>query len=233
MNEMKKHLKKAIILLVSCNFLFIMGCVENDVPQNKFSNIAVGDIIEFGEYEQDGNLKNGNEEIEWRVLHVDETNALLISEYGLDNKPFNEEQENTTWEYCTLRKWLNDDFYNEAFTEEEQGQIVTAIHPVDGVPDEYANVTEDKVFLLTVNEAKKYFYNDDDRILIPTQAVKNRVGYWGFYDYERCSWWLRSSSWLRLDFAATVNNTGATLSGGVNVWHSGLVVRPVIWVSIE
>jgi hypothetical protein len=42
----------------------------------------------------------------------------------LDAKPYNEEDTSITWENCTLRKWLNDTFYNTAFTDSEKTKIV-------------------------------------------------------------------------------------------------------------
>ena len=68
-----------------------------------YSGIKVGDTIKLGTYEQDNNKSNGKEEIEWRVLDIDGNEALLISEYALDCKPYNEEYAEITWEDFTLR----------------------------------------------------------------------------------------------------------------------------------
>ena len=54
--------------------------------QNPYAGLQVGDMIEFGSYEQDNNEANGTEPIEWRVLDVSDGNPLLISVYGLDTK---------------------------------------------------------------------------------------------------------------------------------------------------
>lgn len=35
------------------------------------SSVQVGGIIKFGTYEQDGNISNGAEPIEWRVLTIE------------------------------------------------------------------------------------------------------------------------------------------------------------------
>ena len=85
--------------------------------------VSAGDIITFGRYEQDGNTVNDPEAIEWQVLEVEDGHALLISKYALDEKKYNEKYENVTWETCTLRAWLNGEFYNSAFSSEEKGQI--------------------------------------------------------------------------------------------------------------
>ena len=91
--------------------------------EEPLEEVAVGDVIEFGRYEQDGDKTNGEEAIEWRVLAVEDGKALIISEYALDAKPYNTEFVAITWEGCTLRNWLNDDFYKAAFSEKEQEWI--------------------------------------------------------------------------------------------------------------
>lgn len=86
----------------------------------KIKEANVGDIIYYGSYEQDNNISNGKENIEWRVLAKENNRILGISDKALDCKPFNETKENVTWRTCTLRKWLNDDFFNSAFSNAEK-----------------------------------------------------------------------------------------------------------------
>ena len=78
----------------------------------KNKNIKVGDYVNFGTYEQDNNTSNGKEEVEWLVLEVKDGKALIISKYALDCKPYNTGLTGATWETCTLRKWLNNNFIN-------------------------------------------------------------------------------------------------------------------------
>lgn len=89
------------------------------------SEAQVGDTVRFGSYEQDNDLNNGAEAIEWLVLDKQDGKLLLLSKDALDAKPYNEEDEDVTWETCTLRSWLNDTFYTTAFRQEEQGSIAT------------------------------------------------------------------------------------------------------------
>ena len=86
----------------------------------------IGYYITFGHYEQDNNLDNGKDTIEWQVLYLDRTNnrALVISRYALDCQPYNNENTNVTWETCSLRAWLNDEFLASAFSEDEQNYIL-------------------------------------------------------------------------------------------------------------
>ena len=123
-------------------------------------SVKVGDIIKFGHYEQDGNTANGKEEIEWQVLKVESDKVLVVSKYALDSKPYNTEWEDVTWETCTLRKWLNNDFKNAAFTSAEQAKI-----PIVNIANKNnpkyettgGNNTNDKIFCLGVEELELYF----------------------------------------------------------------------------
>ena len=89
------------------------------------AEVAVNDHVFFGHYEQDNDLTNGAEAIEWRVLKVENGEALLISQYALDSQPYNEKYAVALWSECTLRTWLNTDFYDAAFNDTEKQGIVT------------------------------------------------------------------------------------------------------------
>lgn len=114
-----------------------------------------GDYIVFGRYEQDGNLDNGPEPIEWEIVSEGDGRMLLVSRYILDYQQYNIEQTDVTWETCSLRSWLNDDFINTAFSNAERDQILeTTItnsdHPLSGT--EGGNDTVDQIFCLSVDE---------------------------------------------------------------------------------
>lgn len=125
-------------------------------PLLPFKICQVGDYIEFGTYEQDNDASNGKEAIEWLVLETQDDKILILSKYGLDCKAYNVDWEDITWETCTLRKWLNEEFINEAFTESEKLLIPTVTVSADrnpGYDTNPGNPTKDKVFLLSIDEA--------------------------------------------------------------------------------
>lgn len=127
------------------------------------SGVNVGDIIEFGSYEQDNNKNNGSEAIEWYVIDIENDYAILMSVYALDCKNYNDENESVTWETCSLRTWLNNDFYNEAFNADEKCIIrLTSLNnnsnPDSGISG--GNSTQDSVFILSYDEAVTYFNAD-------------------------------------------------------------------------
>ena len=180
-----------------------------------------GDYITFGTYEQDNNTANGKEDIEWLVLAKENKRILIISKYALDAKPYNNKRENVTWETCTVRTWLNGTFLNEAFSEAEQSIIQT---------------TEDKIFLLSVNEANEYFASDEARMCVPTAyAIANGARTIDDYKLEgasTCWWWLRSPG-LNQYYAANVGIGGGVISRGTHVRNDDGCVRPAMWIDLD
>ena len=88
------------------------------------SNSAIGEAVTFGSYEQDNDMGNNPEPIEWIVLDHQEGRTLLLSKYGLDGRWYNTDRVDVTWENCSLRRWLNTDFYNTAFDDTKKDMIV-------------------------------------------------------------------------------------------------------------
>lgn len=214
---------------------------EPDPPAHEEGSkeIKVGDVVTFGVYEQDNILSNGKESIEWQVLEVQDGKALVISKYALDCQSYNTEYESVTWETCTLRSWLNDDFLNAAFTTGEQTRIPTVTVSADKNPSYDTNpgkTTQDKVFLLSINEAYQYFSSDDARSCDPT-AYAIAQGCWTFDDtsssyYGNCWWWLRSPGDYQGN-AAFVGTAGWVLDSGYFVDHGSNAVRPALWIDLN
>lgn len=199
-------------------------------PVFDFGNVKVGSVIKFGNYPQ--NRRDKEEPIEWRVLAVEGGKALLISQYALDCKVYNEKYESTSWEKCTLRKWLNNDFINSAFSDTEQSLILLPRVTADKNPKCDTNQgfdTADKIFLLSAKEAEQYFKNNEDRKCNPTKfAVNNGAGQYN----GQCWWWLRSLGLLSLN-ATHVHAVGSVDYYGCNVDHNYGSVRPALWINLK
>lgn len=114
--------------------------------------------VKFGAYPQSDVSGNKKDAIEWIVLDRQGNKALLYSKYILDCKCYNNLLKNVTWETCDIRKWLNDSFYNKAFDNSEKSQIENT--NID-------SAANDKVFLLSEEEVRKYFGN----------GIKSEYGY--------------------------------------------------------
>ena len=192
----------------------------------------VGDLVAFGRYEQDNDLADGAEPIEWRVLDVLEDRVLLIARYGLDAQPYNAELKPVTWETCTLRAWLNRDFLRTAFTEAEQAHIVkTLLDNTDG-----GNDTADRVFLLSSLERERYIPDHDTALCAPTDYAIARGAYVNPAGHvtdgrEDGAWWLRSTGRTQTQAFGVFHVVDTDLLGdGVN-WNGG-IARPSVWVDL-
>jgi len=211
-----------------------LSSIERQLYMKALKNIKIGDTIKFGSYEQDNDLSNGAEEIEWIVLDIVNGKALVTSKYALDCQKFNEDYESSTWETCTIRRWLNSKFISTAFSEVEKGFISEEAVPADPNP-EYnthpGNDTIDKVFLLSAKEATKYFPTDADRNCIATEYA-NAQGAFLSENNVNCVWWLRTPG-KSPNRAAGVFNYGIIYSIGLEVNDYDNAVRPAMWIDIE
>lgn len=266
-----------VILCAGCLFyvcasLFYAGVMGT-------TQIESGTVM-FGSYEQDNDPGNGKEPIEWMVLdrNKETGQSLLLSKYILDVKPYNVQSEDVTWESCTLRKWLNEGFFDAAFSDEEKSKIAaahlqnpdtyvgfndqgkeTGNNSGEGITDlKYqvsgGNDTEDRVFLLNIDEVKRWlgdehYEGENGLIVYPnvqasgteyanTQGlIKNTINN-EEEETVRCWWWTRSSggydefsSSAVSDKSIFVNSDGYFFDMDVEWELCG--VRPAMWVNLE
>ena len=203
--------------------------------------IAVGGEYTFGSFPQTELGKNGTP-VQWIVLEMQENRALLISKYGLDARPYAANEENVTWENCSLREWLNGEFLNQAFTAEEQKAIL--LTEVDnsqqqGQDDSAGggNSTRDQVFLLSFAEANQYFNlqpltkNERSRAAATDYAARRgavRSTRYTTADGDPSGfWWLRSSG----NYAEVVDNDGGR--SYAHVLREEGMVRPALWLDLK
>ena len=205
--------------------------IPEEPVKSAAADLKAGDLVRFGHYEQDADLGNGAEAIEWRVLAVEEGRILVISRYGLDARPYEAEYGSTDWENCSLREWLNGYFFETAFSEQEQRkiqltQVVNETRGEDGA--DAGNDTQDHLFLLSYDESTSYFANITGKKAFATRFARGNGASVG----ERtgaCWWWLRSpgSSTYR---AATIRTDGGAHDSGDRVSHGTGAVRPAMWI---
>lgn len=202
--------------------------------KEQLKNIKVGSYINFGAYEQDNNTSNGKEDIEWLVLEVKDGKALVISKYALDCQPYNTSYTDVTWETCTLRKWLNNDFINAAFSANEKAMIPTVTVSADDNPyysTNPGNATQDQVFLLSITEVNKYFSSNSARQGEPTNCAVASGAYVNSSN-GNCWWWLRSPGYNQY-FVAYVNYDGDVYEFGDCVDNDSDAVRPALWIDLN
>ena len=197
------------------------------------SNISKNSTIKFGFYEQDNNTFNGKEDIEWLVLAKESNKVLVISKYALDCQKYNSTYTDITWEDCSLRKWLNETFYNEAFGEAHKKLIVKSTVSADKNPDysiSPGNNTTDNVFLLSIKEVNKYFGGNSARQCQGTACCYAHGAEKG--DNGNCLWWLRSPGQYSF-CAAAVGFDGSVNKSGYGVDHDYIAVRPALWINLD
>ena len=241
----KRNKKIAIITTpIVCAFIafmIVLNAMQNKndfiatYGQNvydKFGLVVEGKYIKFGAYEQDNNTSNGKEDIEWLVLEVKDGKALVISKYALDYKPYNTSRTDVTWETCTLRNWLNNDFINAAFSADEKAMIPTVAVPADENPEYSTNpgwTTWDQVFLLSITEVNQYLSSSSARQCEPTNyAVTNGAS----KSNSGSRWWLRSPGYSQ-NFAADVSRGGTVSEFGDYVDDDDHAVRPARWIDLS
>lgn len=199
---------------------------------NPFANLRVGGTVTFGSYEQDNNLGNGTEPIEWLVLDVQNGKALLLTKYCVDCILYNDTYRGwQPWSDSLYRAWLNDDFYMSAFSENERSYILSTYNVnsnnpqfgTRGGPD-----TWDYLFALSIEEVQSYLSRD--------QMKARPTAYTKAYGVEMnqkngCAWWWLRSPGEAESNAAIVWSSGVMEIAGIYVSYGACGVRPAIWVN--
>ncbi len=227
-----------VIAIIFCTLLLPM--IKNNLREKKgtdniqsIASAKVGSLVNFGTYNLDYDENNGEEDITWQVLEKDNGKVLLIAHKCIDTIPYNTKQISVTWEDCSIREWLNNDFYENAFCNSEKERILLTKLP--NIDDSYeqkiaGNDTDDKVFLLSINEALKYFETNYSRSASASKTAIFHGAYGNSQDAGQW-WWLRTPGFSTYN-ASSVNTSG-TIEYGRVVDNDEVCVRPVIWVDIS
>lgn len=186
---------------------------EVSVEEQSVAKHQVGDCIRFGQF-------NGRF-VKWIILDQKGDEYLLISKFGLECMPFNKTEGFTTWDGCTLRKWLNEDFYNNAFSRTEQEKIIR--HEVVASDNPIyrsfqGKNTNDKVFILNIKEYNQYFDIYNKWVCRLFSGI-----------LRQC--WLRNSG-NDNSRGAFIGRSGSIHAGGSKITSSRNAVRPVMWVKL-
>lgn len=196
------------------------------------------------------------EPLKWRVL--DASTGLVVCDSIIDSQAYNNyvlkadgyywgDSDKThyasNWEYSSLRAWLNDDFYNTAFSKTQQNRIKELTRENESTDSSKydSNPTSDKITLLSyydvVNTSYGFsFYGEED------DTTRQRKG----TDYAKCQglkvstsssysgtslWRLRSiigsdgatvvtASGCACDYYYSVNFTGSGVVPALNLTQS-------------
>ncbi len=197
--------------------------------------------VVMGSYLQ--NCQAKKEPIEWIVLKEEEHCCLCISKYLLDCKPYHDFSKNVTWQDCTLRNWLNHEFFMSAFSAEEREKILLSI-----VKNPVGN-TQDYIFLLSTDEVEELFDDEADdyvdyeeRGAVTTDYARSQ-GAWfldeGGEDGNKGTWWLRyygdflDKEEGKYDFISCVNFDGYIERAAQGVEETDCCIRPAFWLRTD
>ena len=183
------------------------------------------------------------EPIKWKILKEENGSALIVADLLLDSQDYYWSSSTSShlhnggtgysnnYKLSHIRQWLNDTFYNTAFTSVEKSIIQTtnvdnSLKSTGSQENKYVcDNTNDKVFLLSCSEAKTYL------AYFTAQGTEyaNSQGLHANYN-GTSNWWFRSPYY-----------NGASQVGGVEdsgyfyrdyVYSTKYGVRPAMWINL-
>lgn len=201
--------------------------------------MQVGEKILFGDFE-------------WNVLDIQGDRALLITEYIIEQRPYNNVYKETTWADCSMRQYLSGEFYDR-FTEADKLRICSVTnknsdnqwYKTNGGED-----TQDHIFLLSMEEIVcQYFGDSSEKLYNP----KKNQRYWFERKDQNNSrriarlennktqvwwWWTRTPGRVGVK-AVYVHGDGNIGIQGNNILKGNIAdgmctggVRPALWLKL-
>ena len=209
------------------------------ISQKVRRSMQVGDIISFGNYT-------------WKVLCTQDNRGLIITEYIIEQRSYNSDYVGITWENCSLRKYLNEEFY-EKFSMVDKARIMKVINKnsdnqwygIDGGED-----TNDKIFLLSMEEVVCQYFGDSSLKLFHPRT--NQRYWFERKDENNCKriaklidnteqvwwWWTRTPGRVKVK-AVYVHGDGNIGIQGNNILKGNISdgkctggVRPALWLKL-
>ncbi|MCL2063465.1 MAG: DUF6273 domain-containing protein [Candidatus Cloacimonetes bacterium] len=219
-------IKNKLFLILLTVFIMLSFGSCSDKKTTEPDNIKVGDIIQFGTYK-------------WRVLDIQSGKALVVSENILEFRLYHHEMGAITWADCSLRDYLNGEFYNSsAFSNADRNRIVQVTnvnennqwHDTNGGTN-----TLDMIFLLSIAEVVKYFGDSEQLANRPSgvpwindEYNNNRIATFN----GSVVWWSLRSPGLMTYLASNVHYDGYINLTGNHVYSFFGGVRPALWLSL-
>lgn len=190
----------------------------------------------------------------WRVLDMKDEKALILAEEIIEQRDYHNKPVDITWKDCELRRYLNEDFYNQ-LSKNDQERIIETVntnpgnlwYKADGGED-----TIDKIFLLSIDDVVRKYFGDSSRLL--DYPGKNQRYWFQRKDennmkrkstFLNCSWWW----WLRTPgknnrVAVYIHGDGniGIQGNGISKRNTNIIhrltndnrggVRPALWIKM-
>lgn len=180
------------------------------------------------------------ERIKWRVLQDEGDDLFLMADEALDCKRYHNQRGNVTWETGMLRGWLNQTFYNEAFSGREQADIIqqnviNEENPYTGIRG--GNNTRDFVYLLSFDEAINESYGFCSSFPHSSMSRRFQASEYAYRmgtevseDDGCCMWWMRSPGGTE-DGVVTVFSFGTIDHDDDSALYGNMGCIPVLHIS--
>lgn len=262
---MKKRLLIVLLAIIMC--FILTGCGKEKTNNGENSNQGekqqqdinnkdtivskVGETLGFGTKE--------NKNIEWQVLEIDNDTkkALIVTKNCIRLDVFNE-IDTAVWANSTIRTWLNEEFVKQFGSSETTRILTTELNSNENLnfndyPEEKITwqTTNDKVFLLSADEVKRYFADDESRKAILSLSDNEMLATYDrylknfnyvdddgmvkkdMYDLNNhvVDYWLRSNG--RGYMSQTVSEYGSIDDYGANQDATFKGIRPAMWIDIS
>lgn len=198
----------------------------------------IGGIIQFGDYN-------------WRILDIKNNTALIITEYIIEQRPYHDAYKDITWADCSLRKYLNGEFYGK-FNATDKSRIIPVLNK--NLDNQWYGTkggadTMDSIFLLSLEEVCKYFGDSLSKLHNPGKNQR----YWFERKDENNSkriarlldngwvWWWRLRSPGRVNVKAVYifGTDGNICIQGNNILKGNISdgkctggIRPALWLKM-
>ena len=200
--------------------------------------MQIGDKIVFDKYN-------------WNILDIKNNAALIITEGIIEHRRYHDAYEEITWAECSLRKYLNGEFYDR-FSAADQSRIIPVINK--NLDNQWygsrgGEDTEDRIFLLSLEEVScKYFGDSSSKLYNPGKNQRywferkdknnskrisvNNKEEWYYW------WWLRSPGRVNKKTVYMFPNGNIGIQGN-NIFKGNIAegecrggIRPALWLNL-
>lgn len=191
------------------------------IEDKKEAELSIYETVKLGRWLDDKN----NVELEWYVIANEGGKKLLLAKDVITKVKYNKKRaEVVTWKDSYARQYLNDEFYNFVFNDDEKQKIQsvnikTSENPSSTLSsDEY---TLDKIFLLSYEEVINCIGMENKYLLEAKPLDKTRIS----------SWTLRTPG-DKENRVSVVNSFGKIdLKGYPSNNSQG--IRPAMWIKVD
>ena len=209
----------------------ILSLSESSSQEIASETFYSGNTIEFGTYK--------GQELVWDVVYTEDNQALLFlsdvlrdEEGNADRMPYNVEFVPITWEECSLRAWLNGEFYNNVFGVDNSAILMITNTNVDH--EEHYDFENLDTGFEEYTDYYSYGGNDtDDYIFLISEQDINDY----FTDLEVLSG-IREDFFIRDMYVNNMSAGTISISGYYGIIESRNIfvpcgIRPAMWIDIS